>query len=205
MNRTHGLNNHPLYIKWLRIKAVCYNKKHPKYHRYGGRGVVMCDEWLGDFKKFYDWCMGNGWAVGLQVDKDMKAAKLGKDGLIYSPEWCSIISNAENANYRKQTQYITINGETKNIMQWCNHFKIKQSTFYHRVNVQGLSPSEALKKPPRKSNRNPIPPRSKINFGIAEKIRLLHNNGASNVNIAKAYKIDPSTVSTIVNNKSWIK
>jgi hypothetical protein len=32
----------------------CYNPNSPWYHRYGGRGIVICDRWLGKdgFKNF---------------------------------------------------------------------------------------------------------------------------------------------------------
>lgn len=86
MNKTHGLNDHPLYRKWNGFKTRCYNKNNPKYHRYGGRGVIVCNEWVNNFKAFYDWAILNGWEEGLQIDKDIKAHKLGKEGLIYSPE-----------------------------------------------------------------------------------------------------------------------
>ena len=39
----------------------CTNPKHNRYHRYGGRGISVCDEWRNDFQAFYDWSMSNGY------------------------------------------------------------------------------------------------------------------------------------------------
>jgi hypothetical protein len=53
--KTHGFRNHRLYRIWVSMKSRCYNLKVQHYSRYGGRGIQICDEWLHDFKAFYDW------------------------------------------------------------------------------------------------------------------------------------------------------
>lgn len=141
MNFKHGLNNHPLHLSWARMRGRCLNKNNPKYHRYGGRGVKICQEWLNDFKSYYNWATENGWKPGLQVDKDY----LG-DGLLYSPTTCIIVSNKENCNRRSTTRLVTLNGVTKSVMQWCEWYGINQSTFYSRINT-GWDFEIALKTP----------------------------------------------------------
>lgn len=202
--KRHGLSGHLLASVWNNMKSRCYNPNNEKFHRNGARGVKVCQEWINDFKAFYDWCIKNGWQEGMEVDKDIKAKKAGKEGFIYSPEWCSIVTGAENSNYRNGSVFITREGETKTIMQWCNEIGLKQSTYYSRIKT-GWTIEESLNTPAKKVNRNKNPTRSKIDYKIAEKIRELHKDGGSNVSIAKVFSIDPSTVSTIVNNKSWIK
>ncbi len=34
------------------MKQRCYYKKHKDYHRYGGRGITVCDRWLNSFANF---------------------------------------------------------------------------------------------------------------------------------------------------------
>lgn len=128
--KRHGLSSHKLYESWCRMRERCYNPHNPKYYRYGGRGVVVCDEWRKDFKVYYDWCMTNGWKPGLQIDKDIKG-----NGLLYSPEMCIIVTNKENCNKRSHTKLITRKGETKSIMQWCEFYGLNQSTLYSRLNT----------------------------------------------------------------------
>ena len=41
------LNN----VYW-KIKERCYNPKCASYHNYGGRGIVMCEEWKNSFQAF---------------------------------------------------------------------------------------------------------------------------------------------------------
>ena len=37
---------HPYWYVWAAMIQRCTNPKHPSYHRYGGRGIVVCDRWL---------------------------------------------------------------------------------------------------------------------------------------------------------------
>lgn len=67
--KTHGLSNHPLFRKLHRMKERCYDKNACDYKYYGGKGVVICQEWLDDFISFYDWSINNGWVKGLTIDR----------------------------------------------------------------------------------------------------------------------------------------
>ena len=84
-------SDHPLKRIWTGIKQRCYNPNSKVYCYYGAKGVIMCDEWLNSYRKFYYWCISNGWEEGLEVDKDIKG-----NGKIYSPESCMIVTHAVN-------------------------------------------------------------------------------------------------------------
>ncbi len=96
----NGLSRHPLYYIWSGIYDRCYLEHYEPYPLYGGRGVEMCEEWQNSFMAFFNWCMNNGWKKGMEVDKDIKAKKLGLEGKMYSPEWCTIATRIENNNNR---------------------------------------------------------------------------------------------------------
>lgn len=41
-----------IYFTWTNIIARCYRETHVKYHRYGGRGITVCDRWRNSFILF---------------------------------------------------------------------------------------------------------------------------------------------------------
>ena len=45
-------NKHPLYETWRGMIARCNNPNHVRYHRYGGRGITVCERWANDFVVF---------------------------------------------------------------------------------------------------------------------------------------------------------
>lgn len=40
------------YSSWANMKTRCLNRKHAQYHRYGGRGIKICQRWLESFENF---------------------------------------------------------------------------------------------------------------------------------------------------------
>ena len=64
----HGLCKHPLYTVYHGIKKRCYYEKHNQYHRYGGRGITICDRWLESFENFFE-DVSEGYEKGLQLDR----------------------------------------------------------------------------------------------------------------------------------------
>ena len=46
---THGhkRNRKPTktYVVWQNMMARCYNSSNPAFNRYGGRGILVCDDW----------------------------------------------------------------------------------------------------------------------------------------------------------------
>lgn len=131
---THGLSHHPLYEIWSNILFRCYNPNSSQYKDYGGRGVIMCDKWKGDFKIFYDWCIQNGWQKRLVVDKDIKAKLLGVEPLLYSPDRCSIITHKQNSNCTQRSYFIEYKGEIKTASEWAKIYNLRESTIRYRIN-----------------------------------------------------------------------
>lgn len=44
----------PLYLIWKAMVHRCHDPKTWNYHRYGGRGIAVCDRWRQSFDAFVD-------------------------------------------------------------------------------------------------------------------------------------------------------
>lgn len=88
------------------MKARCYNPNDKNYKWYGLKGIKLCDEWLNNKHKFYEWSINNGYKNKLTIDR----INSNED---YCPENCRWVSNENNARYKSSTITIIVNGIEK--------------------------------------------------------------------------------------------
>lgn len=147
----HGYHSHPAYRVWAHLKRRCYNVKAKEYPNYGGRGVEVCDEWKNNPGKFVEWAIQNGWAKGLDIDKDIKAKELGLDPLLYSPEMCQFVTRRHNLSERRNSVKITYNGFTKTMAQWDEDMGFTKGTLRRRIIKYKWSVEKAFTEPIKKN------------------------------------------------------
>lgn len=122
---THGKRNTRLYRIWLNMKTRCYNKNRNQYNDWGGRGIVVCDEWLNDFMNFYNWAINNGYSDNLSIDRvDVNGN--------YEPSNCRWAARKQQANNTRQNVYLTYNGKTQTMMQWADELGVSYSTMQRK-------------------------------------------------------------------------
>lgn len=124
--KTHGQARTRLYRIYYAMKQRCYNSNNSNYNRYGGRGIKVCSEWLHDFKTFYDWALKNGYDENLTIDR------INFDGN-YEPNNCRWITQHEQARNTSRNTHITINGETRLLVEWCEKYGVNMATACHRI------------------------------------------------------------------------
>jgi hypothetical protein len=118
----HGMSNTRLFNIWGGMQQRCYNINHEAFAYYGGRGILICEEWLGKagFQKFYNWAMNNGYNEKLTLDR------INTDES-YIPENCRWATRKEQQNNRRNNIIIEYNGITKTMQEWCDEYKIPHS------------------------------------------------------------------------------
>ena len=85
------------------MKTRCYNPNVPAYTDYGGRGIIVCEEWLHDFSKFREWAEITGYKDNLTLErKDVNGN--------YEPSNCEWIPKSEQPKNRRNT--IKVEGKT---------------------------------------------------------------------------------------------
>ena len=135
----HGLSNTKLHGIWRGIKDRCYNKNNKNYSTYGARGIKMCDEWLNDFVKFYEWANQNGYKEGLTIDR------IDRNG-DYCPDNCRWATWTQQANNTSKNIHVTINGETKTVPEWSRALGLNYRSVRTRI-TKGMDPVLALTMP----------------------------------------------------------
>lgn len=149
----HGLGNHPLANVWRNMKLRCYSQKDPSFKEYGGRGVTVCEEWKNDFLSFYNWAIANGWAVGLQLDKDKLSPF--QRGIIYSPESCCFITSKENHWFMVNSKVLEYNNEKKSLGEWATILGLSWGVIRSRIDYLGWDIKTAFETP-LTEKRNPV-------------------------------------------------
>lgn len=132
----HGawLRDKKLYSIWSTMIHRCEDAKREKYRDYGERGIVVCEEWH-DANKFMDWAFSNGYEEGLQIDR------IDNNGN-YEPSNCRWVTPKENSRNRRNTVYLTIDGETKCVAEWCEELDVSQYTVYWWIRKKGKEYAE---------------------------------------------------------------
>lgn len=126
--------NKDLYNVWQTMMRRCYDPNRPKYKIYGARGIKVDPIWH-NANTFLDWAEAHGWRKGLQIDR------IDNNG-DYSPENCRIVTPKQNSRNRRNTVWLTINGEKKSVAEWCETIQVSAFTIYWWVREKGIDYAE---------------------------------------------------------------
>lgn len=106
VKRTHGLSeeNKRLYKIWKEMRSRCNNPNNKSYERYGGRGIIVCQEWNDSFVPFYQWSMKNGYKEDISDSgrNRLSIDRIDNDGN-YEPGNCRWTTNDVQANNKRKS------------------------------------------------------------------------------------------------------
>lgn len=138
-NRRHGKCYSRLNRIYRKMKQRCFNINNPRYSDYGGRGITVCEEWLGEngFENFYEWSMNNGYQDDLSIDR------LDNDGN-YEPDNCRWTTVKEQVRNTRRNIFITANGETHTLAEWSEITGIRYTKLLARIRKLKWEPERAL-------------------------------------------------------------
>ena len=144
LNTRHGESHSKLHKAWCNMRYRCYNPSCDCYADYGGRGITVCDEW-GSYEAFRDWSLANGFAENLSIDRI-------DNDKGYSPDNCRWVPMKTQANNKRKSNCLTMNGETKTIAEWSEVTGIGWTTIKERLK-HGWSVERALTEMPTKHGK----------------------------------------------------
>ena len=169
---THNGTYTKIYKNWNSMKNRCDLETYDEYHRYGGRGITVCDEWY-DFATFREWAFSNGYEDDLQIDRI-------DNDLGYFPENCRWVTRIVNCNNRSNNIKIEYNNEMKTMAEWSRIYNIGVTTIYCRLK-RGWTLENALCEP--------------VKSNYKERLITYDNETKNLQEWAKTLDIDPSTLS----------
>jgi hypothetical protein len=131
----HGMAGTKIYNIWKGMRTRCNCVGSQDYHHYGGRGITVCVRW-NSFANFYA-------DMGDRPTAQHTIERIDNDKG-YSPENCCWITRRKQAQNRRNSIYITYEGETKILSEWARHLNILRSTLSRRLSVYGWSVEDAF-------------------------------------------------------------
>lgn len=130
-NQTHGDTDGRLYNVWCSMKARCFNPNEPAYHRYGGRGIAVCDEWKDDYAAFKKWAM----ALGYDPEAPRGQCTLDRidNDKGYSPQNCRWVTQQEQMNNVSYNHRLEYQGDVHTMAEWARIFRMPYGTFQTKL------------------------------------------------------------------------
>lgn len=126
------------YRTWQALKNRCLNKNSPKYNRYGGRGISVCDKWLASFVCFLE-------DVGPRPSSKHQLDRIDNDG-DYAPSNCRWALPRQQARNRRSNRLLTYKGETLCVAAMADKYSVDARVLWRRIDL-GWSIEEALTLP----------------------------------------------------------
>lgn len=123
-NFKHGMTRKSIYRSWQEMTGRCLKPTHPAFKDYGGRGITICSNWIGNFEAFWR-DMGNK-PHGTSLDR------IDNNGP-YCPTNCRWASAKQQANNRRSNAVYVFNGVAHTISEWADIHGIDQCRLRRRL------------------------------------------------------------------------
>ena len=147
-NTTHGLTvkgapRKPEYTSWNAMKQRCSDPRCRSYPRYGGRGITVCERWLGKsgFSNFLA-DMGEKPSASHSIDRI-------DNDKGYSPENCRWASNKSQSVNKSTNSLVTFRGKTQCVSEWALELGIDRQCLRDRLFRYGWSLERAMTASPK--------------------------------------------------------
>lgn len=169
------------------MRNRCHFENDVNYENYGKRGIAVCAEWRDSFEAFRDWAMENGYNPNAPRG-ECTIDRIDMNG-DYEPSNCRWVDIATQANNRRNNRYVTIDGITKTVTEWCRITGVKSSTVYWRIK-SGWEPARAVTEPHNREDATKAALKASSKPVIVDGRDIYESTNAA----ARAIGISPSTL-----------
>ena len=132
----HGKTDTPTYRSWVAMMTRCYNSKRREYHRYGGRGIVVCQRWH-TFQYFFEDIGERPDGCSLErIDNDRH----------YEPGNVRWATQKEQARNTVRNRYVVLHGVRRVLSDVAVESGIAIETMRNRL-ASGMSVEDSISRP----------------------------------------------------------
>lgn len=127
-----------LHGVWRQMLDRCsLGGSHSK--NYYDRGIRVCRLWRRSEAHFIAWCLANGYAKGLQLDRE-------NNNWHYCPSNCRWVTPSVNCRNRRSNVFLTAFGEQKTIADWVDDPRcvVTYHVLFDRIRHQGWAAEVAM-------------------------------------------------------------
>ena len=120
------------------MRDRCFNPNNIYYSYYGGRGIIVCNEWLGrcGYINFYKWAKENGYSLNLTIDRIDSSGN-------YEPSNCRWATMKQQGRNKRNNRLIMYKGSEITIAEASERLDIPYSYIYYRI-IKGKSLDEII-------------------------------------------------------------
>lgn len=136
---THGRTNSKRYEAWSTMVGRCTRPTNVSWHRYGGRGIKVCERWM----TFANFLADMG-----ERPENMSLERIDNNG-DYCPENCRWATSAQQNRNKRTNVYLTFHGRTQCVKDWSLETGLSSDVIHQRIQ-KGWEVDAALTTPSRK-------------------------------------------------------
>lgn len=114
----------------------CYDSSDPKYHRYGERGIKVCDRWRESFLNFLE-------DMGENLGK-LTIERINNDGN-YEPGNCRWATNFEQSRNKSTNVFVEWEGQTMILKDFAKAVNVEYKRLHFIMKRDGISHLQAAK------------------------------------------------------------
>lgn len=132
------------YRAWINMRSRCKTPSANGYHRYGGRGITVCERWDNSFEAFIE-------DMGPRPSPKHSVDRIDVNGN-YEPGNCRWATKQEQARNLTNNRIVTINGRRMTLAEAVEGAAVIYNTVLYRLR-RGWKIEDALYRPQQRGIR----------------------------------------------------
>lgn len=129
--KKHGMRRSKVYNTYHLMMRRCYKENSREYKNYGGRGISVCEDWLGE----------NGFIRFLRDIGEPASSKLSLDRINnegnYTKSNCRWATQKQQTRNKRNNVWLEHNGEKMCLSDWANRIGVTGTAITERLKEDG--------------------------------------------------------------------